>query len=154
MEQQTFSDFVHSLTVELRNVACSVTNTLRVESFLKNIQPLVRKEGCEYRTCLEYMERNFRVVYMAEEDKCQAALLTTRGTVGQYIYKLMFNNRQLTWNELKNSLGEYYGLVSNPNARLVKLANIKLGWTEGIQDYMQRVVRLVESAYVGVDGRN
>ena len=55
---------------------------------------------------------------------------------------------------LKNSLGEYYRLVSNPNAWLVELANIKQGRTEGIQDYMQRVVRLVESAYVWVDERN
>ena len=66
----------------------------------------------------------------------------------------MPNNPQLTWNEFKNSLGEYYGLVSNPNARLVELANIKQGRTEVIQDYMQRVVRLAENTYVGVDGRN
>ena len=66
----------------------------------------------------------------------------------------MSNNPQLTWNEFKNSLGEYYGLFSNPNARLVELVNIKQGRTEGTQDYTQRVVRLAESAYVGVDGRN
>ena len=154
MTQHNFSDFVHSLTAELRNVACSVTNTLRGESFLKNIQLLLRKENGGYRTWLEDMERYFIIVHVAEEDKCQAALLTTRGTVGQYIYRLMSNNPQLTWNELKNSLGEYYGLVYNPNARLVELANIKQGRTEGIQDYMQRVVRLAENAYVGVDGRN
>ena len=29
---------------------------------------------------------------------------------------------------------------------------MKQKWTEGIQDYIQRVVRLAESAYVGVDG--
>ena len=112
------------------------------------------KEDGGYRTWLEDMERYFRVVRVAEEDKCQMALLTARGTVGQYIYRLMSNNPQLTWNELKNSLGEYYGLVSNPNVRLVELANIKQGRTEGIQDYMQRVVHLAESAYVRVDGRN
>ena len=111
MEQHTFSDFVHSLTAELRNVARSVTNTLRGESFLKknNIQPLLRKEDGVYRTWLEDMERYFRIVHVAEENKCQAAFLTTRGTVGQYIYRLISNNPQLTWDELKNSLGEYYG---------------------------------------------
>ena len=81
------------------------------------------------------MERYFRIVHVAE-DKCQVALLTTRGTVRQYIYRLMSNNPQPTWNELKKSLGEYYGLVSNPNAWLVELVNIKQGRTEGIQDYM------------------
>ena len=45
-------------------------------------------------------------------------------------------------------------MVSNPNAQLVELANIKQVRTDGIQDYMQRVVRLAESAYVGVDERN
>ena len=77
--------------------------TLREESFLKNIQPLVRKEDGGYRTWLEGMEKYFRDVHVVEEEKCQAALLTTRGTVGQYIYRLMSNNPQLTWNELKNS---------------------------------------------------
>ena len=114
----------------------------------------MRKEDGGYETWLEDMERYFRVVHVAEEDKCLAALLTTRGTVGQYIYRLMSNNPQLTWNEFRNSLGEYYGLVSNPSARLVELANIKQGRTEGIQDYTQRVVRLAESTYAGVDGKN
>ena len=104
MEQHTFSDFAHSLTVDLRNVASSVTNTLRGELFLKNIQPLMRKEDGGYRTWMDDMERYFRVVRVAE-DKCQAALLTTRGTVGQCIYKLMSNNQQPTWNELKKFFG-------------------------------------------------
>jgi len=154
MDQRTFSDFIQGLTTELRNVACSVTNTLRGESLLKNIHPLVRKEDGGYRTWLEDMERYFQVVRVAEEDKCQAALLTTGGAVGQYIYRLVNNNSQMTWNELKHSLGEYYGVVSDPNGRLVELANIKQGRTEGIQDYMQRVLRLAEGAYVGTDGRN
>lgn len=154
MEQHTFTDFIQRLTVELRNVACSVTNTLRGESFLKNIQPLTCKEDGGYMIWLEDMERYFKVVHVVEEEKCQAALLTTRGTVGQYLHRLISNNPQITWNELKNSIKEYYGFISNPEARLVELVNIKQGRTEGIQDYMQRVVRLAESAYVGLDGRN
>ena len=66
-------------------MACSVTNTLREESFLQNIQPLACKEDGGYRTWLEDMERYLRVVRVAE-DRCQAALLKTR-TVGQYIYR-------------------------------------------------------------------
>ena len=62
MEQQIFSDFVQSLTVELRNVVCSVTNTLRE----KSIQPLVRKEDGGYRTWLENVGRYFRVVPVAK----------------------------------------------------------------------------------------
>ena len=90
----------------------------------------------------------------AEEDKCQAALLTTSGTVGLYLHWLMTNYPRLTWDDLKVSLGEYYGMVSNPNARLSELAKIRQGGTEGIQEYIQRVVRLAEGAYAGVDGRN
>ena len=87
---------------------------------------------------------------MAKEDKCRAALLTTRGTVGQYIHRSMSNKPHLTWDELKILLGEYYGVVNNPNAWLVELAKMRQGGTEGIL----RVVRLAESAYVGVDWRN
>jgi len=154
MDQRTFSEFVQGLTTELRNVACSVTNTLRGESLLKNIHPLIRKEDGGYRTWLEDMEIYFQVVRVAEEDKCQAALLTTGGAVSQYIYRLINTNSQLRWNELKHSLGEYYGVVSDPTARLVELANIKQGIAEGIHEYMQRVLRLAGSAYEGVDGRN
>ena len=118
--------------MELRNVAFSVTNTLRGESLLKNIQPLVRREDGGYKAWLEEMQKYFQVLHVAEEDKCLAALLITRATVGQYIHSLM----------------------SNGNARIVELAKIRQGRTEGIQDSMQRVVRLAESACMEVDRRN
>lgn len=64
----------------------------------------------------------------------------------------MFNNSWLTWDKLKRSLEEYYRVVSNPNVHIVELALVKQGRTEGLQDYMQRVAYLAESAYIGVDG--
>ena len=64
------------------------------------------------------------------------------------------NNPRLTWDDLKVSLEEYYGVVSNPNARLAELAKIRQGGMEGIQEYIQRVVRLAKSAYAGIDRRN
>ena len=135
-------------------MACSVTNTLRGESLIKYIQPLIRRENGGYKAWLEEMQKYFHVARVAEEDKCQAALLTTSGTVGQYVHRLLTNNPRLTWDDLKVSLEEYYGVVPNPNARLAELAKIRQGGTEGIQEYMQRVVRLAESAYAGIDGRN
>ena len=51
-------------------------------------------------------------------------------------------------------LEEYYGRVSDTNAHIVEYASIKQGRTEGIQDYMQRLVHLAESAYMGADGEN
>ena len=151
MEQSSLSDLIQVLTLELRNVACSVTNTLRGESLIKYIQPLIRRENDGYKAWLEEMQKYFHV---AQEDKCQAALLTTSGTVGQYVHRLLTNKPRLTWDDLKVSLEENYGVVPNPNARLAELAKIRQGGTEGIQDYMQRVVRLAESAYAGIDGRN
>ena len=44
-------------------------------------------------------------------------------------------------------------MVPNPHARLAELAKIRQGGTEGIHEYMQRVVRLAESAYAGVNGQ-
>ena len=154
MEQSSLSDLIQGLTLELRNVACSVTNTLRGESLIKYIQPLIRRENGGYKAWLEEMQKYFHVARVAEEDKYQAALLTTSGTVGQYIHRLLTNNPCLTWDDLKVSLGEYYRAVPNPNAWLAELAKIRQGGTEGIQKYMQRVMRLAESAYAGVDGRN
>ena len=69
----------------------------------------------------------WKMCRIVEEDKCQAALITTRRTIGQYIYRLMSNNPQLTWNELKNYLGEYYEVLFNPNAWLIELTNIEQG---------------------------
>ena len=154
MEQSSLSNLIQGLTLELRNVACSVTNTLRGESLIKYIQPLICRENGGYKAWLEEMQKYFHVARVAEEDKCQAALLTTSGTVGQCVYRLLTNNPRLTWDDLKVSLEEYYGVVPNPNARLAELAKIRQGGTEGIQEYMQRVVRLAESAYAGIDGRN
>ena len=117
MEQSSLSDLIQGLTLELRNMACSVTNTLRGESLIKCIQPLIRRENGWYKAWLEEMQKYFHVAHVAEEDKCQAALLTTSGTVGQYIHRLLTNNPRLTWDDLKVSLEEYYGVVPNPNAR-------------------------------------
>ena len=100
------------------------------------------------------MQKYFHVARVAEEDKRQAALRTTCDTVGQYIHRLLTNNPRQTWDDLKVSLGEYYGVVPNPNARLAELGKIRQGGTEGIQEYMLRMVWLAESAYAGVDGRN
>ena len=134
MEQSSLSDLIQSLTLELRNVARSVTNMLRGESLINNIQPLIRWENGGYKAWLEEMLKYFHVARVAEEDKCQVALFTTSGTVRQYIYRLMTNNPRLTWDDLKVSFGEYYGVVPNPNARLVELAKIRQGGMEGIQE--------------------
>ena len=151
MEQQVFAQFVQSLTTELRNVSSSVTNTLRGETYLKNIRPLVCKEDGGYITWVENMNRYFSVVRVAEEDKCQAALLTTSGRVGQFVFRVLTESPQLTWDRLKVTLGEYYEIDSNPQGHFVELANIKQSSSEALQDYMQRVVRLANRAYAGID---
>lgn len=151
MEQQAFAQFVQGLTTEIKNIACSVTSTLRGEAFLKNIRPLVRREDGGCRAWIAEMNRYFGVARVANEDRCQAALLTTGGAVGQYVFRLLSNAPQLTWNALIEALEQYYGIDSNPQGHFVDLANVRQGKAEGIQDYMQRVVRLAERAYVGED---
>ncbi len=63
-------------------MASYVTNTLRGVSLIKNIQPPIRKENGGYKASLEEMQKYFHVVCVAEEDKCEAVLLTTSGTIG------------------------------------------------------------------------
>ena len=46
---------------------------------------------------------------------------------------------------------EKFVIVSNHNARIVELANIKQRRTVGIRDYMQRVVSQAESAFIEAD---
>ena len=69
------------------------------------------------------------------------------------VFKLTSNNVQVTWDDLRVALEEYYGEVSDSNARIVVLANIKQGRTEGIQGYTI-VVRLAESEYKEADREN
>ena len=97
------------------------------------------------------MLRYFRVVRVLKEDKCQAAFLITGGAAGEFVFSLTSNNAQITWDKLRISLEEYYGEVSDPNACIVELANIKQDRTQWIQDYMQRVVHLVKGAYMGAN---
>ena len=77
MEQCTLSNLVQSLTVKLRNVASSVMNTLGGKSLLKNIQPLVRRKDGGHKAWLEEIHKYFQVGFVAEDDKCLTALLTT-----------------------------------------------------------------------------
>ena len=69
MEQSSLSDLMQGLTLMLRNVARSVTNTLRGESLIKYIQPLIRRENGGYKAWLEEMQKYFHVARVAEEDK-------------------------------------------------------------------------------------
>ena len=66
---------------------------------------------------------------VSKEDERQAAFLTTEGAVRQFAFRLISNNTQLTWDELRVALEEYYEEVTDPNARIVELVNIKQGRT-------------------------
>lgn len=154
MEQQIFSNFVQGLTMELRNAVGAISKTLRGESLLKNIRTLENRRDGGYRVWLQEIEKYFRIVGAGDEEKCQAALLTTRGQVGLFINGLMANNEGLTWLELKRGLEDYFGIVANPNKNLIELANIRQGRDESVQDYMQRIVRLAEGAYSAMDANN
>ena len=72
--------------------------------------------------------------YLSRDNKWLADLLTTGGSAGQFVFSLISNNAQITWDELRVTLKEYYEQVSDPNTRIVKLANIKQVRSEGIQD--------------------
>lgn len=72
-------------------------------------------------------------------------------TVGQYVNTLMSNNPRLMWDELKRLLEDYYGVVSNANACILELANVKRGRTDGAQDYIHRVVHIAPFACITVD---
>lgn len=146
-----FTEFVQGLSAEMRHIAVSVANTSRGKTLLKNIRPLIRREEGGFSDWLEDMHKYFAVVQVADEDKCQAALLTTGGKVGQYVFRLVSETPHLTWNALRDTLRAYYGIDSNPQVQFTELANIKQRQNEAIQDYTQRVVRLAERAYVGTD---
>ena len=104
-----------------------------------------RQDG-EYKMWLKDLQCYLIILQVLKKNKCQSALLATGGAVGQFVFRLTSNNVQLTWDELRVALEEYYGKVS-------EFANIKQGRTEGTQDYAQRV-RLAESPYMGVDRGN
>ena len=77
-----------------------------------------------------------------------------RGNSRKIRFRITANNAQFSWDELRVALEVYYREVSDLNARIVESTNIKQGITEGIQDYMQRVVRLIENAYMVTDRGN
>ena len=60
----------------------------------------------------------FGIVRVSDEDKCLVALLT-RGAIRRFVFRLTSNNGQLTWDELRVALKEYYRDVTNPDAPIV-----------------------------------
>ena len=146
-----FKDFFQGLTTELVEAARSIKNSLRSESYLKKIIPLVSRDDGQFEAWIQDMEKYFSIVEAREEDKCRAALVTTDGHVGTFVHKIIRDNENISWTDLTYMLRDYYGITSNPHESFLKLANVRQGRNEGIQDYMQRVFKLADRAYNGRD---
>ena len=149
MEHSVFSDFARCFASEIDKAACKVSNTLRSDTYLKNITPLVSKEGGGYRNWLGEIQKYFTLVGASEQEKCQAALLTTKGPIGSYVHRLVSRNSEISWQEIKTALGEYCEEVVDPHSIFLELANIRQKKNEGIHQYFERIARLAEGAYAG-----
>jgi len=146
-----FKDFFQGLTAELVEAAKSVTNSLKSDGYLKRIKPLMSRADAHYESWVDDMERYFLISKAREEEKSQATLLTTGGEVGRYIQGVIWENQNVSWEDLKYLLGEYYGINSNPHEFFLQLVGAQQGRHEGLQNYMQRIFHLADKAYKGTN---
>ena len=147
--EHILENFTECLSREINKAACVVSNTLRTDTFLKNISPLVCKEDGNFRLWLGELEKYFILAQVSEAEKCQAVLLSTRGPIGNYVQTMIAGNPQITWSNIKAALEEYCEELTDPHKVFVELANIRQGRQEGIHPYMDRLLRLARGAYVG-----
>lgn len=154
MEQQFFTDFAQILGAELHNVGKAISNSLRGEALLSKIKPLDTRRSQEYRRWLNDIDKYTRIVSQTEEEKCQLALITTAGQIGQFVSGLLANNESVAWVDLKRALDNYFGVQADPTKFVRELANIKQGRSETVQDYMQRLVHLAIGSYGSLDTNN
>ena len=89
MDFQIFKDFLPGLTAELIEAAKSVTNSLKSEGYLKQINPLVSRGNANYEAWVEENEKYFTISKACDQEKYQATLLTTGGAVDSFIQSVI-----------------------------------------------------------------
>ena len=114
---------------------------------MSDIRTLGENDAHRFDAWTRDLEKYFLVANPTEQEKCQAAHLTTKGSVGSLIQRLITNNAQLTWEDLKHRLRMHYGLERNPHQHLVELARVQQYPQERLEVYFERILNLAEKAY-------
>ena len=146
MESQV-KDLFQTLTMELVDTAKSLANSLKSDLYLQQIAPLSSKDENKFEVWIQNMEKYFTLIDAKETDKCRVAIITTGGEIGDFIYKIIEGNKSISWIGLTQVIREYIGVTHYAHHYFRKLVNIKQYRQENMQDYIQRIIFLVDKAY-------
>ena len=147
MNQERFLvEMVRGFAGEFAKALSGVTSSVQASSCLSNIRALGKNDAHRFDALTRDLDRFFLVANPTEQEKCRAALLTTKGSVGSLIQRLITNNAQLASEDLKHRLREHYGLERNPHQYLVELDRVQQYPQERLKVYFERILNLAEKA--------
>lgn len=144
VEQDTLTATIRA---EVQNGARSIAQAWTTETALRNINPLIRRNDGRFGGWVRDMERYFLIAEVEGSRKCQLALITTAGQVGDYISRIISADPGLTWNDLKTKIGEFCKQIRNPQEAFLELANIRQRPDESMLEYIQRIECVADGAY-------
>ena len=148
-QEQFVTEMMRGFAGEFTKALSSVTSSVLTSSYLSNIRALGENDAHRFDAWAGDLEKYFLVADPTEQEKCRVALLTSKGSVGSLIRRLITGNAQLTWDDLKLRLREHYGLERDPHQYLVELARIQQYPQERLEVYLERILNLAERAYGG-----
>ena len=150
MESQV-KDLFQTLTAELVETAKSLADSLKSEFCLRQIDPLCSKDENKFEVWIQSIEKYFTLIDAKEIDKCKVAIITTGGELGNFVYKIIEGNKDITWLGLKQVIREYIGITHYAHYYLRQLVNIKQDRQENVHDYIQKIMHLANNAYSQID---
>ena len=146
-QEQFLAEMMRGFAGEFAKALSGVTCSVQASSCLSNIRALGLNDAHRFDAWTRDLEKYFLVANPTKQKKCRAALLTTKGSVGSLIQRLITSNAQLTWEDLKHKLREHYGLERNPHQYLVELARVQQYPQERLEVYLEWILNLAEKAY-------
>ena len=101
----------------------------------------------KYQKWVKEIER-MRAAVSADDDRSRAlALQTLSGSAADYATRLIQENDDITWEELKKKLGEHYNDLADVQYARQQLRRLTQRPGESIQNYYERIMQIASNAF-------
>jgi hypothetical protein len=131
---------------ELRNLG----NQLAHQNAAQSIQPFTGERG-KLRPWIRAIEKEAKLGDNSDNRKIRLAYQTATDVAGSFINRYLDKNNDVTWDNLKEQLGLYFGDITDAAQALSMMRKLKQKPNESIQIYAEKFMDLAEVAFPNND---
>ena len=130
---------------ELNEQIRRVSSSLLTQGALNSVPVFSGKE--DFAEWLQSIEKCQSIHGLSDKDSCQLMWAKAKGTVSCLIGRVLREQPETTFKDLKTILKKEYGKTVDRQQGFIQLTNIRQGREEDITSYTERLVLLANQAY-------